>query len=338
MSNTATMMGLGSGGGPLKIADVFSTTLYTGNATERDITTGIDLAGEGGLLWIKNRSSNSDHSLFNTVNGARKSLNSNSTQSAYASTSPSPADKDLKSFNSDGFSIFAAGYNANLNVNSANYASWSFRKAPKFFDVVSWIGDSSSDRKIPHSLNSEVGTIFVKSTTENYQWVVYSKNYGGGYYNWFPTSHKFYTNATNWNNTDATSTEFTIGNNGNVNLNTAGYVAYVFAESDLMKTGLIVGDGTANREISLGFKPQWLVFVRVDIEQNTWLMYDSKRGLPVGAADPYLRMTATNAEDSDVNYVDPTADGFKVGVDGSSGNYFNQSGRTYMYMAIKAED
>ena len=35
--------------------DVFSTFLYTGNATARSINNGIDLSGEGGMVWLKHR-------------------------------------------------------------------------------------------------------------------------------------------------------------------------------------------------------------------------------------------------------------------------------------------
>ena len=38
------------------IEDVFSTYLYTGNASTQTITNGIDLAGKGGLVWTKERS------------------------------------------------------------------------------------------------------------------------------------------------------------------------------------------------------------------------------------------------------------------------------------------
>jgi hypothetical protein len=37
------------------VEDVFSTYLYTGNGSTQTITNGIDLAGEGGLVWIKRR-------------------------------------------------------------------------------------------------------------------------------------------------------------------------------------------------------------------------------------------------------------------------------------------
>ena len=44
------------GGGDLYIEDLFSTDLYTGNSSTQTITNGIDLAGEGGLVWGKCRS------------------------------------------------------------------------------------------------------------------------------------------------------------------------------------------------------------------------------------------------------------------------------------------
>jgi hypothetical protein len=44
-----------AGGEALAIEDVFSTYLYTGNGSTQTITNGIDLAGEGGLVWIKRR-------------------------------------------------------------------------------------------------------------------------------------------------------------------------------------------------------------------------------------------------------------------------------------------
>jgi hypothetical protein len=43
----------GQGGDKLYVEDVFSTYLYTGNGSTQTITNGIDLDGEGGLVWFK---------------------------------------------------------------------------------------------------------------------------------------------------------------------------------------------------------------------------------------------------------------------------------------------
>jgi hypothetical protein len=60
------------------VEDVFSTYLYTGaGGTGVVVDNGIDLAGEGGMVWIKARASAEDHVLFDTERGVTKLLESN---------------------------------------------------------------------------------------------------------------------------------------------------------------------------------------------------------------------------------------------------------------------
>ena len=57
----------GNAGESLYVEDVFSTYLYTGTGSAQTITNGIDLAGEGGLVWIKKRGSAAlKHLLYDT--------------------------------------------------------------------------------------------------------------------------------------------------------------------------------------------------------------------------------------------------------------------------------
>ncbi len=53
----------GAGGAGLDVDEVFSTDLYTGNSSSQTITNGIDLSGEGGLIWTKNRDSGQNNVL-----------------------------------------------------------------------------------------------------------------------------------------------------------------------------------------------------------------------------------------------------------------------------------
>ena len=56
------MMGLGGGvpsrlltlasGKITYVDDVFSTDLWSGNGTARNINTGLDMSGEGGMVWL----------------------------------------------------------------------------------------------------------------------------------------------------------------------------------------------------------------------------------------------------------------------------------------------
>ena len=146
----------GNAGEALYVEDVFSTYLYEGNGSTKTITNGIDLAGEGGLVWIKRRDSAANHALFDTERGAGKAVESSTTASE--TTSPSG---DLNGFNSNGFSL-GSNFAQNVNTGSTDYVSWTFRKDPKFFDVVTYSGNSVNGRQIPHSLNSAPGFIIVK--------------------------------------------------------------------------------------------------------------------------------------------------------------------------------
>ena len=57
----------GAGGAdPLYVDDVFSTNLYTGTGSTQTITHGIDLAGEGGMIWMKQRSGTYNHTLWSS--------------------------------------------------------------------------------------------------------------------------------------------------------------------------------------------------------------------------------------------------------------------------------
>ena len=84
MSNTKTVMSQAANtqGTPLDIPDVFSTYLYKGTGTSANstqtVTNGIDLGGEGGLVWIKDRYTKS-HFLFDTERGAWNDLNTDNT-------------------------------------------------------------------------------------------------------------------------------------------------------------------------------------------------------------------------------------------------------------------
>ena len=337
-----------AGGAGLDVDDVFSTHLYTGNATERDIVTGINLADEGGLLWIKNRAQNSDHSLLDTDGGARKSLNSNSTQSAYYSSSQSPANKDLKSINDNGFSIFNANYNANVNTNSVGYSSFSFRKAPKFFDVVTYTGNGTAGRTVSHNLSAVPAVMIVKCVSTGGHWGVYHRSTSSepekDYLLLSETAAAYLNQDLVWNNTAPTSTEFTLGSNTVGNGNNETYVAYLFAhhdgdgefgpdgDQDIIKCGSYTGNGSSTGPvIDLGFEPQWLMIKGNSIAKD-WRILDVMRGMPQGGNGKFLEANTSDAEQSDTGPVALSSTGFQLT---QTGNATNNNNDTYIYMAIR---
>jgi hypothetical protein len=226
MSNLtrAMMMGAaGASGDKVYVDDVFSTYLYTGNSSTQTITNGIDLAGEGGLAIIRTRAAGGWR-WIDTERGATKRL---------ASQDSNPEGTDptgLTLFTSTGFTLGSGG-----DYNDTNdYASWSFRKAPGFFDVVTYTGDGTAGRTVAHNLGSVPGMIIVKCTnTAGTNWLVYHRSLGATKAVILDLANASVGPSANyWNNTAPTSTHFTLGVINDVNTNGDTYVAYIFAHDD----------------------------------------------------------------------------------------------------------
>ena len=327
----------GVGGDNLYVEDVFSTYLYTGNGSTQTITNGIDLDGEGGLVWTKSRTSTSSHGLYDTVRGVLKEITS-------VATVAESTDNGVTAFSSTGYTV---GNRHTTNTSGENYASWTFRKAPKFLDVVTWTGDGATSRDIPHSLNSVPGCIMVKRTSSVENWTVYHRRLNGGTtpYNWSLRLNS--TNAQTENGDDRwvqspTSTNFTIGNQSEVNTSGQTYVAYLFAhdaggfgddgEQNVISCGSYTGNGsTTGPEIDLGFEPQWFMVKRTTGGTADWLIYDNMRG--AGSKNTVkLQPNTSNAEDTTGEPISFTATGFQpVQADSE----INASGSTYIYIAIR---
>ena len=203
--------------------EVFSTYVYDGNATARTITNGIDLAGEGGLVWTKSRTTATAQNLIDTVRGntqrVRASSNGGSTNITDA----------ISAFNNNGYGLAAETQGYGFNLNNVDYVSWTFRKAKGFFDIVTYTGTGSA-RTIAHSLGCIPGCIMVKRTDASANWAVYHRD--------LTDANRFLTlnadgdevnNANYWDGTPPTSTHFSLRTDPDVNASGGEYVAYIFA-------------------------------------------------------------------------------------------------------------
>jgi len=312
---------------PNYIEDVFSTYLYTGNSSTQTITNNIDLSTKGGLVWIKSRSDTTDNFLFDTIRGALNEINSNNTQ-AQASAAAS-----LTAFNTNGFSL---GNSTQVNFTGETQATWTFRKQPKFFDVVTYTG-TGSNTTIAHSLGSVPGCIMVKRTDTTADWAVYHRSLAKTQYLVLNTTAAAATGATWWNSTTPTSAVFSVGTDASVNASGGTYVAYLFAHNaggfgltgtdNVISCGSFTTDGGGGASVTLGYEPQWLLIKRTD-GVSQWYMADVMRGMPVGANSQVLYANLSAAEGAGNTY-SPTATGFIV----ASGALVGSS--TYIYIAIR---
>ena len=337
MSNLAMMMGLGSGAGGVAVANVFSTTLYTGNATaDTKITTGVDLQTNGGLLWTKKRSASADHYLWDSINafdGGTSTTYSSKRIKSNAVDAMGTEANALMSFETDGFVVSTNGA---INGSGSTYVSWSWLKAPKWFDVIQYTGTGSA-QTISHNLANEVGMILIKQTSAgSTDWSVYHRSLGGTKNLRLDDTRAETTNIGYFNDTDATSTEFTVGYLGDINGSGSTYIAYVFAHNeDLIQCGSYTGNGSSTGPvIDLGFEPQWLLIKKATGGAQSWAMYDTKRGIVSGGDDALLFADTTSDEIGSYDSLSVTSTGFKLD---ATHDWVNTSGETYIYMAIKAE-
>jgi hypothetical protein len=310
----------------LYVNDVFSTYLYTGNGSTQTINNGIDLAGKGGLVWIKTRNGTYGHRLYDTIRTATKFLG---TQDANAESTQA---NGLTAFTSSGFSV---GANANENWSNANMVSWTFRKAAKFFDVVTYTGTGSA-RTIAHSLGVAPGMVIVKRTDTTGNWQVYSNGLTSAAY----SIQLNLTNAealapTVWNSTAPTSSVFSVGTDSTVNASGGTYVAYLYAH-DTSSTGIIqcgsfTTNGSAGATVNLGWEPQYILMKTTDLTDN-WYVFDTMRGF-AQTSSMALYPNLSNAEGQfGSGTVVPTATGFNINLS-VGGAYYNN--KTFIYMAIR---
>ena len=220
--------------------DVFSTYVYTGTGSAHTINNGIDLAGEGGLVWAKARNQSWSHLLMDTVRGGGKVLFSNTNDAEVTRTDL------ITAFNSNGYTAGSDGTYGSLNHSAGNNSSWTFRKAPGFFDVVTYTGTGSA-RTVAHSLGSIPAMIWVKRTDTTEPWRCWHRGIGNDHAIRISSPDTSFSSSTSWNSTDPTSTHFTVNHNGN-NANGGEFIAYVFAggESNASEARSVDFDGSGD--------------------------------------------------------------------------------------------
>ena len=323
---------------PNYIEDVFSTYLWTTSTSNQTIANGIDMT-KGAMTWIKSRSNVYDHVLQRAAGygGDGKPQYSNSTSAGY----------DGYYRLSDTTSGFTMGTDYYTGTPQTAVV-WTFRKQPKFFDVVTYTGDGTNGRAISHNLGSTPGFIVVKCTSDAAQWVCWHRAYNGGngygYLNdttaWFNTGEDVWGNGTSY--IAPTSTTFTVKASSLSNLSSRTYVAYLFAHNaggfgltgtdNVISCGTYTTNGSGVATVDLGYEPQWVLTKATSGTFGTtdWVIADNMRGMPappqtdgVGGLFPNL----SNAEDNNFNRsVHPTSTGFVA-------NQYNST--PYIYIAIR---
>jgi len=319
---------LSASGGVDKIfsEDVFSAYTYVGNGTTQTINNGIDLAGKGGMVWTKNRASSGyDHVLCDTVRGPTKGLFSSTTNSESTTAF-------LSSFGATGY---VAGTHPLTNGDIANYVSWTFRKAPRFFDVVTYTGDNVSIGSVKaHTLTVSPGMVIIKATSTTSDWYVWHRGLTAGNFiklNTIGAQSSLLANTYFGNGTttvDPTASGFTVG----LGLNMTGttYVAYLFAHDTsadgIVQCGSFTIAAGARTTVNLGWEPQFLLMKSVT-NAETWEVLDASRALTTDSTAAMLQPNSSAAE---------SPAGTSMGARITATGFTSQnSNATYVYLAIR---
>ena len=349
MSNIKKLMMSAAGGEALNVEDVFSTYLYTGNSASQPINNGVDLAGQGGMVWLKARSASYNNIIVDSERGSSNGTAFNPLFTNLTNAENTAAGYGVTSFDDDGFTLGPSGQQSISNQGGASYGdqyydSWTFRKAPKFFDVVTYTGNGSS-QTIAHNLGSVPGTIMVKATSSTANWAVWHRTFTATQQVQLNTTSAALGSATVWNSTLPTDSVFSVGNYFNTNSSGVTYVAYLFAhndgdgefgpdgDADIIKCGSYTGNNNYPTDpiIDLGFEPQWLL-IKSRSSSGSWYLFDNMMGMTADGAsgDSYLLVDQAQTEVKNLEWVAPTSRGFRL-----KSQNLNSGGTDYIYMAIR---
>jgi len=268
------------------------------------------------LSWVANP--NSGGGIFNVPRITAKKLMYTNTNAAEASQSN--ADFDYMTGAWDG-------------QNNTDYFAWMFKRAPKFFDVVAYTG-TGSNRTVTHNLSIAPEMMLVKNRTDSQHWAVYHKHYGGTHWAILNEMDNFATSSTIWNNTNTTASVFTVGTASNTNQSSKNYIAYLFGSVDgVSKVGSYTGNGST-QTIDCGFSAgARFVLIKKSSEYGLYMVFDSVRGI-VSGNSPYINLNDASAEVTNTDKIDPAASGFAVNVGDGYQSDANESGQTYIFLAI----
>jgi hypothetical protein len=250
----------------------FETKLYTGTGSSLAIS-GLNFAPD--LVWIKIRSSADSHALYDSVRGVQEILQSDRTNAEITQTN------GLSAFDSDGFTI---GDNGQINTNTSTYASWNWKAGTSFtndasatgigtidstgsvnttswfFSIVSYTGTGSAGT-IKHGLSSKPSMIIFKNLSAGRSWMVYHQSLGATKFLYLDATDSEGTDSGFFNDTEPTSSVFSVGTANNTNYNGEAIIAYCFAEKQgYSKFGSYTGNGNADGTfVYTGFKPAFMI-------------------------------------------------------------------------------
>jgi len=335
-------------------SEYFHTQLYTGTGSSQAVTNNANAGNfKPDWLWIKCRSDAASHKLFDSsrLDGSGNPQMVIQTDSNAAENDVGNA--DFTSIDANGFTVLGA--NA-TGASSRTYVAWQWKanggtttsfsesgnnpagahqaNTTAGFSIVTYTG-TGGNGTVAHGLGAKPNVMFQKKLSATASWVVYHDKIASD-----PATDYLELNgtigavdyATHFNDTEPTSTVFTVGTDGAVNGDGVTNVMYCFTEiKGYSKFGSYVANGNADGPfIYTGFKPALVIAKRTDGSGNDWRIADNKRD-SFNVVDGRIKPNTNAAEDSSDQF-DFLSNGFKLRTD--AGDLNGTSGHTFVYLAF----
>jgi len=324
----------------------FQTLLYTGNATGRSLTNTGNSNLQPDWVWTKKRSAAQNHCVTDSSRAVANILFPDVTDAESAT-------QLLTEFRTDGFGL---NTNALANDNSATYVAWQWKMnggtttsfnesgdnpggnyqadTTAGHSVVTYTGTGAAGT-VSHGLGSTPSVIIIKDRSEAGAWIVYHQIHGNAAFTKLNDAVAKANESSNFNNTDPTSSVFTVGTSTNVNKDANNYVAYCFCEKKgYSKFGIYQGNSNANGAfVYTGFRPAWII-VKASTDTKNWHIADDER-ISFNGKIAGIRANTNDSENTGSEYgpIDILSNGFKFR---TSDNQINGDGTDgkYIYMAF----
>jgi hypothetical protein len=317
--------------------------LYTGNGGTNAITTGFS----PDLVWLKNRGSAQDNTLFDSIRGTEYYLITN-----WSGAESTDGNSNHIAYDSNGFTL--TGTNARTNASSNSYVAWNWRGSDSSavsntdgtitstvsanttsgFSIVTYTGTGAVGT-IGHGLQAAPSMIITKRRNAVDGWFTYHSSLGSDQYMNLSTTAAVGTTLPDyWGTADPTSSVYGVNTYGGNNTNGGTFVAYCFAEVEgFSKFGSYTGNGSADGPfVYTGFRPAFILGKNSNTTDG-WFIYDTQRdtyNYVRNFLGPHNSNAETDYSGSSILF-DIVSNGFKVR---GSQPTINNNGNTIIYMAF----
>jgi hypothetical protein len=197
---------------------------------------------------------------------------------------------------------------------------------------VTYTSNNTAGATVGHGLGIRPSMIILKRRSSTSDWDSYHISLGATRGIGLNTTSAATTSVNYWNNTEPTSSVFTLG--AGVNPASITMVAYCWAEiAGFSKFGSYTGNGSADGPfVFTNFQSKFILIKRTDTT-GSWYIFDSARNT-YNLTDLSLYPNLSDAESSSTSHsIDILSNGFKCRGIGAN---INASGGNYIFMAFSS--